>query len=118
MNFAELRNTDIRTRLVFVSAFVLLLGMGCAVFIYLFAVPEDESDSVFGYKSVGGVKPEDTKIYRHQVELYGGKAALMAVSFNHWFAGLWQGRRLAFTVIFFTLVISSVILFVAKRLDS
>ena len=32
------------------------------------------------------------------MEVYGGTANVLASELREWFAGLWQGRRLAFTV--------------------
>jgi hypothetical protein len=37
-------------------------------------------------------------MYEHNLELMGGKAAVYAVRFNQWLAGLWHGRPLAYTV--------------------
>jgi hypothetical protein len=41
---------------------------------------------------------EKTKLYRHDLEVYGGRANVLADDFREWFAGLWHGRTLAFTV--------------------
>ncbi len=41
---------------------------------------------------------ERTKLYRHDLEVYGGRANVLADDFRHWFDGLWHGRNLAFTV--------------------
>jgi hypothetical protein len=39
-----------------------------------------------------------TRAYQHNVELMGGRFALLTVEFDQWFAGLWHGRALAGTV--------------------
>jgi hypothetical protein len=52
------------------------------------------------------------------LELYGGKAALVADDFSRWFAGLWHGKSLAFTVAVISIFISLVFFFAANRLPS
>jgi hypothetical protein len=47
---------------------------------------------------VQGYQPEETKQYLRTLELYGGKANVMATELREWFASLWHGRRLAYTV--------------------
>ncbi len=83
-----------------VAALVLLAGLGGGVLIYL--TSDDASDSVLGYEVMGGtaypIRPEDSKAYRHDLELYGGKANLLVNDFMRWFDGLWHGRSLAVTV--------------------
>lgn len=37
-------------------------------------------------------------MYLRQMEVYGGKANVLAYELREWFAGLWHGRALAFTV--------------------
>ena len=39
------------------------------------------------------------------MELYGGKANLVASGLRQWFDSLWHGRRLAITVAFLTLLV-------------
>ena len=39
------------------------------------------------------------------MEVYGGKANVIASAFLQWIESLWQGRRLAFTVAGLTLVL-------------
>lgn len=57
-------------------------------------------------------------MYKHDLELYGGKLNVLADQFMRWFAGLWHGRSLAFTVACITVVISLVFFFVAHNLTS
>ena len=93
-------NTNLQTRLYFISAIILLVGLGSSIVIYLTA--NDVSDNAVGYEVVGGnvypTSPEDSKIYVRDVELFGGKAAVLADEFRRWFVGLWHGKSLAFTV--------------------
>ena len=44
------------------------------------------------------VLASESKSYRSDLERFGGKAAVFADDFNRWFAGLWMGKRLAYTV--------------------
>jgi hypothetical protein len=99
-----------KTRLYLVSAIVLLVGFGSAILIYLTA--ENASDSLLGNE------PEYSKMYMHDLELYGGKANVLASEFSRWFAGLWHGQTLAFTVAGITIFISLGFFFVAQHMPS
>ena len=99
---------------------ILLIGSGSAIFIYRTAMNDSNNDS--GYEVVGSfVYPgsaENSKKYVHDLQLYGGKAAVLADEFMRWFSGLWQGKSLAFTVACFTLCISYGVYLVAKNMPS
>jgi len=104
-------------RLYLISAVILLVGLCSAVFIYLTAA--NDSGSVLGYEVEGGVvypiTPEDSKTYMHDMELYGGKANVLANEITRWFVGLWHGKSLAFTVASITILTSFGFFFVANR---
>jgi hypothetical protein len=102
------KTTNLQTRLYLIAAIVLLVGLGSAIFTYFTA--ENDPDSVMGY--------EDSKIFMHDLELYGGKANVLAHEFNRWFVGLWHGKSLAFTIACITIFISLVFFFVARHLPS
>jgi hypothetical protein len=108
----------LRESLILISAIVLIFGLGSAVFIYLTA--GDDAGTVLGYEIIGGtvypVSPEESKVYRRDLEHVGGKAAIVADDFSRWFSGLWQGKSLAFTIAFISIFIALVIFFVANRL--
>jgi len=112
--------TNLQTRLYLIAAIILLVGLGSAVMIYLAA--ENDSGSVLGYEIVDGhaypIRSEDSKMYRHDLELYGGKLNVLADEFTRWFVGLWYGKSLAFTMAFITIFISSGFFFVANHLSS
>lgn len=112
--------TNLQTRLYLIAAIILLVGLGSAVMIYLAA--ENDSGSVLGYEIVDGhaypIRPEDSKMYRHDLELYGGKLNVLADEFTRWFVGLWYGKSLAFTVACITIFIFSGFFFVANHLPS
>ena len=79
---------------------VLVLGWSVALAVGLFG--EDRPADVLGYEFAGGeayeLQVSDSKRYRSDLERIGGKAAVFADDLNRWFAGLWQGRRLAWTI--------------------
>jgi hypothetical protein len=112
--------TNKQTCLNLIGAIILMVGLGSAVFIYLTA--DTVLDSVLGYEVAGGdvypVTPDNSKMYAHDLELYGGKAAVLANDFRYWFVGLWHGRSLAFTVASITILISFGVFFVANHLPS
>lgn len=111
---------DQRTSLYFIGAIILLVGLGSAAFIYQATM--NDSSSASGYEVVGGfIYPsggENSKKYMHDLELYGGKSAVLADEFMRWFAGLWHGTSLAFTVTFITIVISLGFFLAAAKLSS
>lgn len=46
----------------------------------------------------------ESKKYLHDLEMYGGKANVLAAQFRDWFAGLWSGTNLAWTIAVLTIV--------------
>lgn len=97
-----------------------MVGLGSAILIYLTA--ENDWDRVLGYEAEGGyvypIAPEDSKMYRHDLELYGGKTSVLVDEFMRWFVGLWHGKSLAFIVACITIFISFGFFFVAHHLLS
>ncbi len=87
---------------------LLATGLGSAILIYLVAAPA--APNPLGYE------PEDTKRYLRQLEVVGGKANVVATEFQRWFEGLWQGRQLAFTVAWLTVILALGFWFLATRL--
>ena len=85
------------TRCYLVTAVILLTGLGTAVAIYLTA--EDIPDNPFA-------EFEQSKRYSYEVQRMGGKMALVANDISSWFADMWHGRQLAYTVACITLVIA------------
>jgi len=69
---------------------ILLVGLTGAALIYVFAADDGDTD-LAGQITSG-------RMYRHNLELMGGKFAVLSDQFNEWFAGLWHGRSLAYTV--------------------
>src|SRR5450759_4981144 len=87
---------------------ILVLGFAAAVVIYLTAQPPPENPL--------GYDPLDTKKYLHDLEVYGGKANVIAAQFRDWFDALWHGKQLAFTIAVITVIAASAFKFFATPL--
>jgi hypothetical protein len=100
--------SDRRVRLNLIGVIILLGGLGSAFLIYRLA--EDNLTDVLGYEegdgSIYSISPQDSKKYIRDLKLYGGKANVLATEFRLWWVGLWQGKSLAFTVAFLTVLLS------------
>jgi hypothetical protein len=69
---------------------ILLAGLASAALIYVFA--GDDRDAEAAREIASG------RSYEHNLELIGGKLNVYLVHFNDWFASLWHGTSLAYTV--------------------
>jgi hypothetical protein len=85
-----------RTWLNLISTVILLVGLGSSVLIY---------QSV-GNDPYGALDFENSKQYRHNLEVYGGKFSVIMDDCRRWFLGLWQGKSLAVMLACTTLIIS------------
>jgi hypothetical protein len=74
-----------RTWLNLIGAIILLVGLGSAVWLYQSA----------GNDPYGALDFENSRLYRHNLEVYGGKFSVIMDDFSRWFFGLWQGKSLA-----------------------
>ncbi len=87
---------------------LLVVGLCTAVLIYKNAV--NDSSRAWGYGSADGtsypIMPGDSKMYRHNLEVMGGKMNVMMDDFIHWFGGLWHGKSLAVIIGGTTIIIS------------
>ena len=54
----------------------------------------------------GEYRAQDSKVYVREAEKFGGKAVLMGQDLNETFVSLWHGRRLAFTTLALTALVS------------
>jgi hypothetical protein len=93
----KLKHLTPLTRCYLVTLGILLCGIGSSVAIYLAA--DDTPENPFA-------EFEQSKRFAYEVQRMGGKMALVANDAGIWFAGLWQGRQLAYTVACITLVIA------------
>ena len=111
---------DRRTFLNVVSVVVLLLGLGGSVWIYQTAL--DTSTKVLGYEegneSAYPVTPEDSKMFLRDMELYGGKANIVAYKVRTWFIGLWHGKSLAVVIGCVTILASFGCYYAANHIPS
>jgi hypothetical protein len=73
-----------------VSAVILTAGFATALLIHVTAAPVPANPL--------GRAPEDSKQYLREMEVYGGKANVLASQFRQWLESLGHGRRLAVTV--------------------
>ncbi|HTG11095.1 MAG TPA: hypothetical protein VK746_09890 [Candidatus Eisenbacteria bacterium] len=65
-----------------------MIGLGSALAIYVTAGPVADDP----------LRLQDSRPYLRTMELYGGKANILAAELLDWFQSLWHGRRLAGTV--------------------
>jgi hypothetical protein len=105
------KSADLQTRLYIIAALILMIGLGCSFFIY-FTAGEIDADMSLGNPL------EESNSYRRSLELYGGKANLLASEFMDWFHRLWQGKTLGITIGCITGVICLGILLFAYNLPS
>ena len=72
------------------GAAILMAGLSSAVLIYIFA--QEDPDAEAARDIVRG------RMYEHDLEVIGGKFTVYLAHLNDWFASLWQGTTLAYTV--------------------
>jgi hypothetical protein len=93
-----------RVRLV--KRLILACGLAGAAVIWLVNAPPPDA----------GVDLESSKAYLREMEVVGGTANVLASEFRNWFAGLWHGRALAYTVAVLTVLAAFVYDFFAMPL--
>jgi predicted NBD/HSP70 family sugar kinase len=92
-----------------ITAVILLVGLGSAATIYMTAASApDDPFAEF----------EKSKKFTYELERMVGKAAIVANDLNRWFAGLWQGESLAYTVAVITVIVAAGYYFIATSLES
>lgn len=113
----KLKIMRLRTFLYLASAVILLVGLSSSALIYQAAINDSTSD--LSYEIVGGyVYPGAggyTKKYVHDLQLYGGNAAVLADEFMRWFTGLWHGKSLSFIVAGMAFILSFGVFIAAKN---
>ena len=96
-------------RLTLWSIAVAVVGLCSALLIYVTAgeaADLEGSEIVIVDGKAYPIPLADSRMYRRELQRFGGKAALLFDDFNRWFAGLWHGRSLAVTVVWITAFIS------------
>jgi hypothetical protein len=88
---------------------IIVVGFACAVLIFF---ANGDSGNVSAYR------PEDSKKYLREMEVYGGKANVLASDLRSWFDSLWHGRTLAFTVAAIALLVALLYRFLTTPLPS
>ena len=102
--------SNLLTHRYLITVIILLVGLGSSVLIYLTADFASDSGLVNDF--------ENSKKYMHDLELYGGKANVLASELTNWVVGLWHGKSLAFTVACITIVIALGFYFITSDLKS
>ncbi len=89
-----------RTLLMLAAGVVLVVGLSLAAWIYLEDQRESQRALVYeqGYGGVFQLKPEHSKKFIHDLQLYGGKANVFFYELTGWFEGLWHGMPLALII--------------------
>jgi len=98
-----------RTRLYTAAAVILVLGLTCSALITITA-------SDVALDAPLGNPLDESKSYRRSLEMYGGRANLLAAQFREWFAGLWHGKALGITLGWLTLAAALIVSLIAHYL--
>ncbi len=108
-----------RTCLNLISGIILVVGLGGAAWLYHRA--GNGVYGAYGYEVGDGtiypIMPEDSKRYRHNLELYGGKLNVIMDDFRRWFEGLWHGKSLAVIIGCATIIVSFGFYYAANHLQ-
>jgi hypothetical protein len=86
---------------------LLVLGLLSAVLLYVTASPPPPHPL--------GYDPFASKKYVRDLEIYGGKINVMAVAFRQSLPQLWQGKNLAYTIAFLTVLVASLSWYVGSH---
>jgi hypothetical protein len=101
-------NAELKKRLRLACVAILVAGL-CGALLIFFVADEAVDDSL-GYVVVNGavypLATGDSKKYRHEIERFGGKAALLFDDFNRWFGEQWRGKTLARTVAWISILLA------------
>jgi hypothetical protein len=86
------------------GAAILLAGLVSAALVYVFAADDGDTDPAHDITN--------QKMYQHNLEVMGGKFAVLSVRFTQWLGSLWHGRTLAYTVAALALAIALIFFWV------
>jgi uncharacterized membrane protein len=96
-------HSTLQTRIKLLALFILLAGAAFSFFIY-----QNAQDIPPGYDLAVSRK------YLANMERYGGMINVLLTDLTDWFCGLWQGKDLAFTIAYLTVIVSAGLFFIAK----
>lgn len=102
-------HSTLHARIKLLALFILLAGVASSFFIY-----QNAQDIPPGYDLAVSRK------YLSNLGFCGGTVNVLLTDLKDWFCGLWQGKNLAFTVAYLTVIVSAGLFFIAKlyALDS
>jgi hypothetical protein len=113
------KRKKMQKRLILCSIIVAVVGLCSALLIYLAAGEDTDEDEAFEFVMIDGkaypIPLAGNKMYRRELQRFGGKAAVLFDEFNRWFAGLWRGKSLAVTVVWITAFISLALFLLARN---
>ena len=109
-----------RKRLMICSVVVAVVGLLGALLIYLTAGEDRERDEnvqmIIADGKIYRIPLENTKMYRRDLQRFGGNAAVLFDDLHRWFTGLWRGRSLAITVAWITAGVSLGLFLFARQI--
>ena len=91
------------------AALIFGIGLTAGLTIYL-SLPELPDPSLAD-------EFQNSKIFRHELEVYGGKMSVLGSQFSRWFSELWQGRQLGITIVVISTVAALVLVLAARLLQ-
>jgi hypothetical protein len=100
----------LKKRLDIAARLVLVAGAIASTAIYLTASQEEQNALVSEFR--------DSKAYRHELEVYGGKLSVVSDELTRWFSSLWQGETLAFTVAFVSTAVALLLFWSAGQISA
>jgi hypothetical protein len=101
--------TPAQVRLYVAGYVVLVAGTIASAWAYRVAVVDEMSDSLMA-------QARNTKDYQGQMEYIGGNANVLGSEISGWFAGLWHGRNLAYTLAVLTIIAALMCFYIAFAL--
>jgi hypothetical protein len=97
-----------------------VLGFGMCAALLVYSYSDDAPQDAIGYIVVDGMKypiaTGDSKVYRRNLEMYGGKASVLFDEFTRWFARLWQGKTLGLTLAALSAIVALALFIFARVL--
>lgn len=115
-----MKPSDLKISLNLIGMILLLVGLPSAVLIYRNA--EVYMNGVIGYEQGydGVSRPvmaDDSKKYLRDLEMQGGRAAVLMDKLGRWFTGLWHGETFAYTVAFLTVLVAGGFFYAARSIS-